>query len=187
MELLAWEVRWPNAMTWEVHSFSPPWLQFWCYKYYYFYHSAICTDSRVAKGIVSMSSADAHGQPLAAWESWNVRLWAADWTADSDCDSESEPCSCNTQYSLPQSDPPGPHITTSSVPVPVPVQQCPAQGLPVSMSLTQAVSGLMVASQYLEVAGQLWCSSGCVGLGSLWASNWTQSQAQVLTLKLGTQ
>ena len=37
-------------------TFSPPWLQFWWHKYYAFYHSAVCTDSRVVKGMVFMSS-----------------------------------------------------------------------------------------------------------------------------------
>ena len=47
MELLAWELRRPNALTWELQSFVSPQLQFWWNKYYVFYHSAICASTYV--------------------------------------------------------------------------------------------------------------------------------------------
>ena len=37
-------------------SFGPPRLQFWWHKWYAFYHSAFCPESRVVKGISFMSS-----------------------------------------------------------------------------------------------------------------------------------
>ena len=56
MELLAWELRWPNAVTCELQSFGFSRLQFWwrkIYKYCAFttlLAAHICTFSRVVKG-----------------------------------------------------------------------------------------------------------------------------------------
>jgi hypothetical protein len=51
MELLAWGLRRPNAVSWGLKYTGPP-----DFSFYDLYHSAICVDRRVVKGIKFMSS-----------------------------------------------------------------------------------------------------------------------------------